>query len=145
MAVPARYYDLVREMKDAYNHRLRLVESARQRGIKPTARLFATTAPSVRKWVRRYRQPRGSCLRRATCCFNPRSRAESPVPPPSATMRTGARTFFGGMVLPGGRRAENLSLRIKQFGETRILLQVGKVLVVTGVIAVFRAQRDRLL
>ncbi len=43
-------------MKDAYNHRLRLVESARQRGIKPTARLFATTVPTVRKWLRRYQQ-----------------------------------------------------------------------------------------
>lgn len=50
------YYDLVREMRDAYNHRLRLVESARQRGLKPTARLFATTVPTVRKWLRRYQQ-----------------------------------------------------------------------------------------
>jgi hypothetical protein len=47
-----RYFDLVREMKDAYNHRLRLVESAKQHGIKPTARLFATTVPTVRKWLR---------------------------------------------------------------------------------------------
>jgi transposase-like protein len=54
-AAPARYFDLVREMKDTYNHRLRLVESARQRWIKPTARLFATTVPTVRKWLRRYR------------------------------------------------------------------------------------------
>lgn len=52
----AAYFDLVREMRDAYNHRLRLVESARQRGIKPTARLFATTVPTVRKWLRRYQQ-----------------------------------------------------------------------------------------
>ena len=44
MAASARYFDLVREMKNPYNHRLRLVESARQRGIKPTAHLFATTA-----------------------------------------------------------------------------------------------------
>ena len=43
-------------MKNAYNHRLRLVESAKQRGIKPTARLFATTVPTVRKWLRRYQQ-----------------------------------------------------------------------------------------
>ncbi len=50
----ARYFDLVREMRDAYNHRLRLVESARQRGLKPTARLFATTVPTVRKWFRRF-------------------------------------------------------------------------------------------
>src|SRR5712691_5620200 len=54
--VPARYFDLIREMRDAYNHRLRLVESARQRGIKPTARQFAATVPTVRKWLRRYQQ-----------------------------------------------------------------------------------------
>src|ERR1700758_2852116 len=61
MVTPARYFDLVREMRDAYNHRLRLVESARQRGIKATARLFQTTVPTVRKWLRRYQQhgPRG--------------------------------------------------------------------------------------
>lgn len=52
----ARYFDLIREMKSAYNHRLRLVESVRQRGIKPTARLFLTTTLTVRKWWRRYRQ-----------------------------------------------------------------------------------------
>ncbi len=56
MTSPVPYYDLVREMRDAFNHRLRLVESARQRGIKPTARLFATTVPTVRKWLRRYQQ-----------------------------------------------------------------------------------------
>ncbi|MHB8755286.1 MAG: helix-turn-helix domain-containing protein, partial [Candidatus Acidiferrales bacterium] len=37
-------------------HRLRLVESAKQIGIRPTARLFATTVPTVRKWLRRYQQ-----------------------------------------------------------------------------------------
>jgi transposase len=56
MATSARYFDLVREMKDAYNHRLRLVESAKRIGIKPTARLFVTTVPTVRKWWRRYQQ-----------------------------------------------------------------------------------------
>ncbi len=56
MAASARYFDLVREMKNAYNHRLGLVKSARERGIKPTARLFATTVPTVRKWLRRYQQ-----------------------------------------------------------------------------------------
>src|SRR5579885_1991217 len=56
MAACARYFDLLREMKNAYNHRLRLVESAQQRGIKPTARLFATTVPTVRKWLRRFQQ-----------------------------------------------------------------------------------------
>ncbi len=47
MATPTRYFDPVREMREAYNHRLRLVESARQRGIKPTARLLATTVPTA--------------------------------------------------------------------------------------------------
>ena len=56
MATPARYFDLVRDMKHPYDHRLRLVESARQRGIKPTARLFTTTVPTVRKWLRRFQQ-----------------------------------------------------------------------------------------
>ena len=59
--MPAPYFVLLREMRDAYNHRLRLVHSARQIGIKPTARLFQTTVPTVRKWRRRYQQqgPRG--------------------------------------------------------------------------------------
>jgi transposase len=54
--VSTPYFVLIREMRDAYNHRLRLVESARQRGIKPTARLFQTTVPTVRKWLRRFQQ-----------------------------------------------------------------------------------------
>ena len=56
MSSPAPYFDLVREMSNAYNHRLRLVHSARQSGIKATARLFQTTVPTVRKWLRRYQQ-----------------------------------------------------------------------------------------
>ena len=56
MAIAARYFDLVREMTNPYNHRLRVVESAKQRGIKHSARLFATTVPTVRKWLRRYEQ-----------------------------------------------------------------------------------------
>jgi transposase-like protein len=57
MATAARYFDLIREMKkNAYNHRLRLVESVRIRGIKPTARLFAASPFTVRKWWRCYQQ-----------------------------------------------------------------------------------------
>jgi transposase len=59
----ARYFELIREMRDAYNHRLRLVASVRERGIKPTARLFATSALTVRKWWRRYQQHGPSGLR----------------------------------------------------------------------------------
>jgi len=60
-AVP--YFDLVRNLKDAYNFRLQLVQQARQHGIKPTARTFATTVATVRKWLRRYRQHGPSGLR----------------------------------------------------------------------------------
>jgi transposase len=58
-----RYFDLVREMRDAYNHRLRLVQSAGAIGVKPTARLFATTVPTVRKWLCRYQRQGRSGLR----------------------------------------------------------------------------------
>jgi transposase len=63
MATSGRYFDLVREMKNPFNHRLRLVESVRERGIKPTARLFATSTLTVRKWWRRYKQLGPSGLR----------------------------------------------------------------------------------
>jgi transposase-like protein len=59
----APYFDLVREMTDTYNHRLRLVQHARQHGIKPTARAFATTVPTVRKWLHRFQQHGPSGLR----------------------------------------------------------------------------------
>lgn len=59
----ARYFDLVREMRDAYNHRLRLVHCARREGLKPAARTFATTVRTVRKWLRRYQQHGLSGLR----------------------------------------------------------------------------------
>ncbi len=52
----ARYFDLIREMENAFNHRLRLVRWAQQRGIKKTAREFATTIPTVRKWLRRFQR-----------------------------------------------------------------------------------------
>jgi transposase len=55
--IAARYFDLIREMKpNAYNHRLRLVESAKARGIKPTACLFGAHVRTVRKWLRRFQQ-----------------------------------------------------------------------------------------
>ena len=73
---PTRHFDLVREMKNPYNHRLPLVESAKQRGIKSTAQLLATTMPTVRKWLRRYQQrgPTGLTQARAlrsSCALRP--------------------------------------------------------------------------
>jgi Helix-turn-helix domain len=79
-----RYFDLVREMKDnAYNRRLRLVESAQERGVKPTARLFATTAPTVRKWLRRFQQQGPSGL-----LARPRARHHQPLKTPAATAQS---------------------------------------------------------
>ncbi len=75
----ARYFDLIREMRDAYNHRLRLVDSARERGLKPTARLFATTVPTVRKWLRRYQQRGPSGLQERS-----RARRHQPQKTPAA-------------------------------------------------------------
>ena len=52
----ARYFDLVREMKKSLQPSPALGRECQARGIKPTARLFATTVPTVRKWLRRYQQ-----------------------------------------------------------------------------------------
>ncbi len=54
MPAPVPYFDVVRQMKNAFNYRLRLVTHARQHGIKAAARAFRTTVPTVRKWLRRY-------------------------------------------------------------------------------------------
>ena len=48
MSPPIPYFDLIREMKDAHNHRLRLVDYARHHGIKAAARAFQTTVATVR-------------------------------------------------------------------------------------------------
>src|SRR3990170_5323678 len=54
MSAPVPYFDVIRQMPNAFNYRLRLVMHARQHGIKAAARLFQTTVPTVRKWRRRY-------------------------------------------------------------------------------------------
>src|ERR1700674_2317896 len=59
----AAHCEPVREMRAPYIHRLRLVQYARQHGIKPTARAFVTTVPTVRKWLRRFQQHGPSGLR----------------------------------------------------------------------------------
>lgn len=56
MSAPVPYFDVVRQMKNAFNYRLRLVTHARQHGIKAAARAFRTTVPTVRKWLRRYEE-----------------------------------------------------------------------------------------
>jgi transposase len=54
MSAPVPYFDVVRQMKNAFHYRLQLVTYARQHGIKAAARDFHTTVPTVRKWLRRY-------------------------------------------------------------------------------------------
>jgi len=41
---------------DKFDLRLKMVQYALERGIKPAARAFVTTPPTVRKWLRRYSQ-----------------------------------------------------------------------------------------
>ena len=45
---------MIRQVTSKYDLRLRLVQSAKQIGVKPTARLYGTTPQTVRHWVRRY-------------------------------------------------------------------------------------------
>ncbi len=54
MSAPVPYFDVVRQMKNAFNYRLPLVTHARQHGIQAAARAFRTTVPTVRKWLRRF-------------------------------------------------------------------------------------------
>jgi len=58
---PLTYYELIIKMKnkaDKYDLRLRIINFAKQYGVKPAARLFDTTPKTVRKWLRRYEQER---------------------------------------------------------------------------------------
>ncbi len=57
MATGFRYFDLIREMKSALNHRLRLLNSARQHGSQQAARDFQTPPRTVRQGLRRYQVP----------------------------------------------------------------------------------------
>lgn len=54
MLPPLSYPEMIRQVKNPYDLRLRLVCSARQIGIKPTARLLGTSPQTVRLWVRRF-------------------------------------------------------------------------------------------
>jgi len=51
---PHGYYTLVRESKEPAYLRLRMVQQARRLGVKPAARLFLATPPTIRKWRDRF-------------------------------------------------------------------------------------------
>ena len=56
---PLTYGELIVKMNhkaDKFDLRLRLIKHALVHGVKPTAKVFATTPRTVRKWLRRYRQ-----------------------------------------------------------------------------------------
>ena len=50
------YYQIIKDMSNTFNYRLRMVEHACQQGISSASREYRATRVTVRKWVRRYRQ-----------------------------------------------------------------------------------------
>jgi transposase-like protein len=58
---PLNYFEQIVRMPnkaDKYDLRLRMIKHAITYGVKPIARVFVTTAKTVRKWLNRYRQER---------------------------------------------------------------------------------------
>ena len=53
---PMEYYTMIRSKEPVFDCRKRLVRSALEIGVKPTARATGTTAKTVRKWRDRYRK-----------------------------------------------------------------------------------------
>ncbi len=51
---PIPYYTMKRQSKDPQYLRFQLARQAQEQGIKPTAKLFATTPKTVRKWLQRW-------------------------------------------------------------------------------------------
>ncbi|MCB9757093.1 MAG: helix-turn-helix domain-containing protein [Candidatus Omnitrophica bacterium] len=52
---PYKYYHVMRQSKDKKILRYQMVLKALALGVKPTARLFNTSAPVVRKWSKRFK------------------------------------------------------------------------------------------
>ncbi len=53
---PLSYYQIMRNCKDKRAHRYQMVQYALSRGVKPTARVFGTSPPVVRKWLTRFKE-----------------------------------------------------------------------------------------
>lgn len=51
---PLSYYQIMRNCKDKRAHRYQMTQHALSHGIKPTARVFGTSPPVVRKWLGRF-------------------------------------------------------------------------------------------
>lgn len=52
---PYPWYQIMRISKDKKQQRYQMVIYAKEHGVKPTAKLYATTPKTVRKWLKRYR------------------------------------------------------------------------------------------
>ena len=63
-SAPLSYPEMIRHVKpqSKYDLRLRLVQSAKQIGVKPAGRLYSTSPQTVRLWRRRYQQAGRSAL-----------------------------------------------------------------------------------
>lgn len=57
------YYELYKNSKNPVTYRVKMVSYAKQHGIKKTAKLFKTTAKTVRKWVKRFEDGEKSALK----------------------------------------------------------------------------------
>ena len=53
---PYPWYQVMRLSKDKKQQRYQMVIYAKEHGVKPTARLYATTPKTVRKWLYRYQE-----------------------------------------------------------------------------------------
>ena len=53
---PLSYYQIMRNCKDKRAHRYQMIQYALSRGVKPTARVFGTSPPVVRKWLTRFKE-----------------------------------------------------------------------------------------
>ena len=53
---PLSYYQIMRNCKDKRAHRYQMVQYAFKHKVKPTARLFGTSPPVVRKWLTRFKK-----------------------------------------------------------------------------------------
>ncbi|MGA3169057.1 MAG: hypothetical protein ABSF14_23405 [Terriglobia bacterium] len=51
MSAPVPYFDVVRQMENAFNYRLQLVAYARQHGIKAAARDFREVSATLHDFV----------------------------------------------------------------------------------------------
>jgi len=51
---PYPWYQIMRISKDKKQQRCQMVMYAKEHGIKPSARLYATGPKTVRKWLRRF-------------------------------------------------------------------------------------------